>query len=100
MRTCRDRLQRLEALVTRLEEVKGQQPAPAPRRVQTAQDVIDLLEEQVEALRAATGLSTVDRARVVRSLVGLALKAIETGTLARRIEVMEKVVQLYRQGGR
>jgi hypothetical protein len=32
--------------------------------------------------------------------VGLALKAIETGTLARRIEVMEEVVQLYHQGGR
>ncbi len=45
------RLRRLEVLVERLAAALRGQPAPAPRRLQTAQDVIDLLQEQVEAVR-------------------------------------------------
>src|SRR5260370_4885380 len=81
-----------EALVNRLQESALGRPAPPPRRVQTAQDVIDLLQEQEEALRADTSLGTVEKARALAYLPGLARKAIETGTLAARLELMEQVL--------
>src|SRR5262249_24015375 len=74
------RLRRLESLVEMLEgRLKlGQQSLP-PRRVQTPQDVIDLLQEQVEAVRQESMAGTIEKARAVGYLAGLARKAIETG---------------------
>ena len=47
------RLRRLESLVEILEEQLGRGPRSLPpRRLQTAQDVIDLLQQQVAAVRA------------------------------------------------
>ena len=63
--------------------------APPPRRLQTAQDVIDLLQEQVEALRAETETDAIQKARPLGYLAELARKAIETGSLAARLEVLE-----------
>jgi hypothetical protein len=90
----RDKLRRLEACLKHLSALGRGRPVPAPRRLQTAQDVIDLLEEQMEALRAAPGLSTVERARAIGYLAGHARKAIETGTLAARLERMAAVLKL------
>ena len=84
---------RKETLVNRLQEIAQRQPAPPPRRMQTAQDVIDLLQEQVETLRADTALGTVEKARALAYLAGVARKAIETGTLAARLELMEQVLK-------
>lgn len=66
---------------------------PQPRPLQTAKDVIDLLEEQVAALRGAEGLETVAKARALGYLAGIARKAIETGTLAARLEMLETVLE-------
>jgi t-SNARE complex subunit (syntaxin) len=92
----RYRIQRLETLLSRLAALlRG--PAPPPRRLQTAQDVIDVLQEQVEAVRADTGSGTLEKARAIAYLAGVARKAIETGTLAARLEMLEAVLK-QRQG--
>jgi len=89
----RHRLRRLEASFQHLGALGRSRPALAPRRLQTTQDVIDLLEEQVEALRAAPGLGAVEKARAIGYLGGLARKAIETGTLAARLEMLQAVLR-------
>ena len=83
------RLRRMEALLSRLAAVVRGRTAPPPRRLQTAQDVIDLLHEQVEALRAATWVGPVEKARAVGYLASLARQAIETHDLAVRLEKLE-----------
>ena len=82
-------IRRLEAVVHHLAAVLRGAPAPGPRRLQTAQDVLDLLHEQVEALRAATWLGTVEKARALGYLASLARQAIETHDLAVRLEKLE-----------
>lgn len=71
----------------------GTTPVPLPFRLQTAQDVIDLVQEQVEAVRAESDAGTLEKARCVGYLAGIALKAIETGNLAARIEMLEAVLK-------
>jgi hypothetical protein len=85
----KNHIRRMEVLVRRLAaELRGT-TAPPPRRLQTAQDVIDLLEEQVEALRAETQAGPVEKARALGYLAGIARQAIETGNLVARIEALE-----------
>ena len=50
----------------------------------TVQDVIDLIEEQVEALRAETWIGPVEKARALAYLANVARHAIQTGQLAAR----------------
>ena len=71
----------------------GTTPIPLPFRLQTAADVLDLLEEQVEAVRGEQEAGTLEKARVVAYLAGIALKAIEAGNLAARIEGLEAVLK-------
>jgi hypothetical protein len=72
---------------------------PPPRRLQTAQDVIDLLQEQVEALRAERWAGAVPKARAIGYLAGISRKAIETGTLAARLEMLEAVLRQRKESG-
>lgn len=93
----RTRIERLEAVLSRL-ATAPRGPAPAvPRRLQTSQDVIDLLEEQVEAVRADAAASTLEKARTIGYLAAIARKAIETCNLAARVEMLEAVLN-QRQG--
>jgi hypothetical protein len=71
----------------------GTTPIPLPFRLKTAADVLDLLEEQVEAVRSEQEIGTLEKARVVGYLAGIALKAIEAGNLAARIESLEAVLK-------
>jgi len=88
------RLRRLESLVEILEEQLGRGPRSLPpRRLQTAQDVIDLLQEQVEAVRHEARAGTIEKARALGYLAGIARKAIETGNLAARLELLEAVLR-------
>jgi hypothetical protein len=93
------RLRRIESLVEILEAqlTRGQRSLP-PRRVQTPQDVIDLLQEQVEAVRLEPMAGTIEKARALGYLAGLARKAIETGTLAARLEMLEAVLRQRKAG--
>jgi hypothetical protein len=65
---------------------------PADFRLKAAADVLALLEEQVEAVRADEAAGTLERARCIGYLAGLALRAIESGQLAARIEALERVL--------
>ena len=86
----KNRLCRLEVLVNRLAAVLRGQQAPPSRRLQTPQDVVDLLQEQVDVLRAETQTEVIQKARALGYLAELARKAIETGSLAARLEALEK----------
>lgn len=85
----KQRVRRLECSIERLDAVSK----PLPRRLQTAQDVIDLLQEQVEILRAEHWAGAVQKARAIGYLAGIARKAIETGTLEARLEMLEAVLR-------
>ena len=71
----------------------GTTPVPLPFRLQTAADVLALLEEQVEAVRADKEAGALEKARAVGYLAGIALRAIEAGNLAARIEMLEAVLK-------
>jgi hypothetical protein len=66
---------------------------PPQQRLQTAQDVIDLLQEQVETLLADGEVGAVQKARTIGYLASLARKAIETGTLADRLEMLNAILR-------
>src|SRR5262245_13001189 len=66
---------------------------PTAFRLQTAADVLALLEEQVEAVRAEQEAGALEKARTIGYLAGIALKAIEAGNLAARIEMLEAVLK-------
>jgi hypothetical protein len=68
-------------------------PLPLPFRLQTAADVLALIEEQVEAVRCENEAGTLEKARTVGFLAGVALKAIEAGNLAARVEMLEAVLK-------
>jgi hypothetical protein len=61
--------------------------------VRTAADVLALLGEQVAAVRADDQAGAVEKARAIGYLAGVALKAIEAGNLAARIEMLEAVLK-------
>lgn len=71
----------------------GTTPLPLPFRLKTAADVLQLLEEQVEAVRGEQEAGTLEKARTIGYLAGVALKAIEAGNLAARIEMLEMVLK-------
>ena len=86
----KQRLRRVESFLDHCPT--GSDPKPPPRRLQTVQDVIDLLEEQVEAVRTAPWTSPLDKARAIAYLAGVARKTIEAGILSARIEMLETVL--------
>jgi hypothetical protein len=96
----KNQVRRMEAFVDRLAAVLRGQSTPMPRQLQTAQHVIDLLQEQVEAIRAEAGARTVEKARAIGYVAGIALKAIETGALAQRLEMLEARFEQRKVQGR
>jgi hypothetical protein len=91
------RLRRIETLLNHCERQVGRQRPPRP--LQTVQDVIDLVQEQVEAIRAEPWSPTIAKARAIGYLAGVARKAIEACTLAARIELLEAVLKQRKAGG-
>src|SRR5262249_47774307 len=80
----------MEALLRRLAEAwRGGEPPP-PRQLQTAQEGIDVLEAQIEALPRDPCLLAADKARAIASVAGQARQAIVTGALATRLEALEQ----------
>ena len=63
---------------------------PGEFRLQRATDVLDLIAEQIEAVRAEADAGTLEKARCIGYLSGIALKAIEAGDMA-------MLRELYRQ---
>jgi hypothetical protein len=87
----KQRLRRIESFLNSCATPVGTSPPP-PRRLQTVQDVINLLEEQVQVVRAAPWAGPLDKARAIAYLAGVARKTIEAGVLAARIEMLETVL--------
>jgi hypothetical protein len=75
-------------------------PVPLPFRLQTAADVLAMIEEQVEAVRAEEEAGTLEKARTVGFLAGIALRAIEAGNVAARVEMLETVLKQRNGDGR
>ena len=75
-------------------QTPSQTPVPLPFRLKTAADVLALLEEQVSAVRDAPEAGTLEKARVVGYLAGIALRAIEAGDLAARLEAVEATLKV------
>ncbi|MFM9966334.1 MAG: hypothetical protein ACKV2Q_34595 [Planctomycetaceae bacterium] len=66
---------------------------PAEFRAKTAADVLALLNEQLDTLRQDTSLGSVEGAQAVGSLAGIALRAIEAGDVAARVEALESILK-------
>lgn len=90
MRAYQREYKRLQRAGSRL--TPGQTLVPLEFKLQTAQDVIDLLAEQIAAVKQDKKAGTLEKARTVGYLLTIALKAIETANLEARIEAMERVL--------
>ena len=73
---------------------------PVEVRCRTAGDVIEILEEQIEAVLADATLGTTDKARTIGYLAGVSLRAIEAGNMVARIEALESVLKNREKGER
>ena len=79
----------------------GTSSLPLPFRLQTAADVLDLLAEQVQAVRTEKDAGTLEKARAVGYLAAICLRAIEAGDLAARLEAVEAILkQRNKEGSR
>ena len=74
-------------------QTPGQTQLPAEFRLRTAQDVLELLAEQVEAVRLDEAIATTERARTVGYLCGIALRAVDAADMAERVEAIERALK-------
>ena len=66
---------------------------PIPVRLRTGDDIVRVLETQVQRVESERHAGTLDKARTIGFLLGVALKAIEAGNVAARIEGLEAVLK-------
>jgi hypothetical protein len=90
------RLQRLENFVRRCAQEATDRPAV---KLRTHEDLIDLLREQIEAIRAEPWATTLQKARAIASLARVARQVIAGDILGARIEILETVLR-QRKGDR
>ena len=69
---------------------------PSEYRLTKAQDVLAILTEQLEAVRNDIEIKSTERARCVAYVCGVALKAIEAGEVAKRLQELERAVKSRR----
>src|SRR5262245_34168449 len=74
----------------------SQTAIPTTFRLQTSQDVIDLLQGQVAAVLGSKA-DAITKARTVAYVASVSLRAIEAGNLAARVEALESVLK-HRNG--
>ena len=63
-----------------------------PIRIKTAQDVLVLLEETLNEVRA-TKADTLIKARCIGFLASVTLKAVETAEIENRVQALEQVLK-------
>jgi hypothetical protein len=66
---------------------------PSAVRIQTAADVLQLLEGQAAAVQADPAVRTVEKARAIGYLAAVALRALEARDTITRIEALEAVLK-------
>lgn len=71
-------------------QTPGQTRLPVEFRLKTAADVLALLDEQVASVRQDGSLGSVERAKAVGYLAGIALRAIDAGA---RVEALESILK-------
>lgn len=74
-------------------QTPGQTLVPLPFRLKTARDVLILIEEQMNAVRDDTEAGTLEKARTIGYLAGVALKAVEVADVSARVEAVERVLK-------
>lgn len=74
-------------------QTPGKTELPSTFRLQTAKDVLNLLQEQINAVRDDAEAGTLEKARCIGYLAAIALKAVETANLEARIEALEAVLK-------
>jgi len=76
-------------------QTPGQTLIPLPFRMRSAQDILVLLAEQVQAVRDAPDdeAGTLEKARCIGSLCGIGLKAVETANLEGRLASLEQILK-------
>jgi hypothetical protein len=89
--------QRLRRIEARMQQSAAVTIKPRPWRLRTAEDVIELLYEQIEAIRAAAFAGTLEKARAIGYLAGIARKAIEASNMAARMETLETILTLRKK---
>jgi hypothetical protein len=65
-------------------------------RIETARDVLAVIEGQVASVLEEEDLATAERARTIATLCGCALRAIEAADLAARVEALERALEARR----
>jgi hypothetical protein len=91
------RIRRIESLLSRYDRHARSRPPTRP--LQTVRDVIDLLQEQADAVRADPWSGAIEKARALAYLAGVARRTIETGVIADRMEILETILR-QRKGDR
>jgi hypothetical protein len=69
---------------------------PEPVAFDTPADVVAVIAEQVNAVRADPWADPAEKARTLGFLAGVALRAMEAKDLAARLEAVERVLKLRR----
>jgi hypothetical protein len=87
----KQRIQRLESLLFRHDRHANSQPPPRP--LKTVRDVIDLLEEQAQAIRSDPWSGAIEKARALAYLASIARRTLETGVIADRMEILESILR-------
>lgn len=78
----------------RREECREDSEDRSGTQLQTPDDVITVLEEQVDALRRDRRLKSTDRAKAIAQLAALALKVIESRDIERKVDDVEAAVRM------
>ena len=66
---------------------------PVEFRAKTAADVLALIAEQLDTVRQDASLGSVERAKAIGYLSGIALRAIEASDVAARLEALESILK-------
>jgi hypothetical protein len=65
---------------------------PASFRLRTAQDLVELVQEQIDAVRHDPVARPIEKARCIGALVSVALRTLEQRDLTSRIEALEAIL--------
>jgi hypothetical protein len=89
------RVDRIEARADELLRVRAVR-VPEPIALDMPADVLSLLAEQVNAVRADRQADPLDQARTLGFLATVALRTMEARDLSARLEAVERVLKLRR----
>lgn len=87
------RIEKLERKASDVLRVRAT-PVPAPLDLNAPADVLALLAEQANAVRADASATAQERARTLGMLAALAIRAMEARDLDARLEAVERVLKL------